>query len=144
MRTPIVIVIVSIFLIGSAAAYATGCKNFSDADARFKCLMTELGIAPPSPEKREDLQQYRDEVYNLVLKPCALRYVGWRATQWEAITNDLSQDLEMMIAVMPEKMFDLMLKLPGAVKGMPSDFRARMYYLGLRTCIRMAVEDQRR
>ena len=78
-----------------------------------------------------------------MLKPCALHYVGWRATQWKAITNDLSEDLEMMIAVMPEKMVDLMLKLPGTVKAMPSDFRARMYYLGLCTCIRMAVEDQR-
>lgn len=44
---------------------------------------------------------------------------------------------------MLKEMIDLMLKLPGTVKGMPSDFRARMYYLGLRTCIRMAVEDHR-
>ena len=144
MRTPIVIVVVSIFLIGSAAAYATGCKNFSDADARFKCLMKELGVVPSNPEKREVLQQYRDGVYDLVLKPSALRYVGWRATQWKAITNDLSEDLEMKIALMPAEMIDLMLKLLGAVKGIPSDFRARMYYPGLRTCIRMAVEDQRR
>ena len=40
--------------------------------------MKELGIVPPNPEKREALQQYRGEVYDLVLKPCALRYVAWR------------------------------------------------------------------
>lgn len=36
MHTPIVIAIVSIFLIGSAAAYEAGCKNVSDADSRYK------------------------------------------------------------------------------------------------------------
>ena len=121
MLTPLRIVIVSVCLISSAAAQADGCKNVSDADARYKCLMKELGIAPPKPEKPDGLQQYRDEVYNLVLKPCALRYVGWRAKQWKALTNDLSEDIDMMIALMSEQMVDLVLKLPSIVKGMPSD-----------------------